>query len=215
MSWGHKQRLLLLTKYFDLEGVALDCGCIFGLDRPKAEWQYHPYAVCFQENMFWLFITVCFVFFSTSTKALLDMNANDELTARVAKMVALLNLSSLPASQSCSKTKWKNITVWDLHLLQIILSTEGLQTKMPEKKAEWQWYGWDENMSSAQCLKVQGQSGKHCWRTWSRHCRPSRSTVETFKLNPFQPCATRIYLPKGTAKDQTCQRAWQKIIQSL
>ena len=50
------------------------------------------------------FITVCFVFYSTSTKALLDMNANDELTARVAKMVALLNLRHC-LSQSCSKTK--------------------------------------------------------------------------------------------------------------
>ena len=36
-------------------------------------------------------------------------------------------------------------------------------------------------MSSAQCLKAQGQSGKHCRPTRSRHCRPARSTAETFK----------------------------------
>ena len=52
------------------------------------------------------FIRVCFVFYSTSTKALFHINANDELTARVAKMVALLNLCHCP-SQSCSKTKWR------------------------------------------------------------------------------------------------------------
>ena len=147
------------------------------------------------------FIRVCFVFYSTSTKALFHINANDELTARVAKMVALLNLCHCP-SQSCSKTKWKK-----LHLRSAPSSNNpvnrGFANENAKKKiAEWQWYGWDENMSSAQCLKAQGQSGKHCWQTRSRHCRPARSTAETFKLNPFQPCATRIYLPKGTAKEQ-------------
>ena len=66
-------------------------------------------------------------------------------------------------------------------------------------------------MSSAQCLKAQGQSGKHCRPTRSRHCRPARSTAETFKLNPFQPCATRIYLPKGTAKEQEHGRKSYKV----
>jgi hypothetical protein len=33
---------VLSAKYFDLEGVALDCSWIFGLDRLRAQRQYHP-----------------------------------------------------------------------------------------------------------------------------------------------------------------------------
>ena len=57
-------------------------------------------------------------------------------------------------------------------------------------------------MSSAQCLKAQGQSGKRCRRTQSHHSRPARSTARTLKLNPFQPCATRIDVLMGIAKEQ-------------
>ena len=42
----------------------------------------------------------------------------------------------------------------------------------------------------------------HCQRNQSHHCLPARSTAETFKLNPFQPCANGIYFPKGIAKEQ-------------
>ena len=41
---------------------------------------------------------------------------------------------------------------------------------------------------------------RHCRRTQSNHCHPARS-AETFKLNPFQPCANGIYFPKGIAKE--------------
>ena len=43
---------------------------------------------------------------------------------------------------------------------------------------------------------------RHCRRTQSHRWHPARSTAETFELNPFQPCATHICLPKDIAKEQ-------------
>ena len=39
----------------------------------------------------------------------------------------------------------------------------------------------------------------------------ARSTAETFKLNPFQPSATGIHLPNGTAKEQEHGRKTYKV----
>ena len=71
---------------------------------------------------------------------------------------------------------------------------------------------FNKYMSGMRCFEALGQLGKHCQRAQSHRCRPARSTAETFKLNPFQPCATGIYLPKGHSKGT---RAWQNDIQSL
>ena len=57
-------------------------------------------------------------------------------------------------------------------------------------------------MSGMQCSGALGRLGRHCRRTQSHHSRPARSTARTLKLNPFQPCATRIDVLMGIAKEQ-------------
>ena len=57
-------------------------------------------------------------------------------------------------------------------------------------------------MSGMQCSGALGRSGRHCRWTQSHHSRPARSTAKRFKLNLFQPGATGICVPKGTAKEQ-------------
>ena len=66
-------------------------------------------------------------------------------------------------------------------------------------------------MSGMQCSGALGRLGRHCRRTQSHHCHPAGSTAETFELNPFQPCATPICLPMGTAKEQGHGRKSYKV----
>ena len=87
-----------------------------------------------------------------------------------------------------------------------------ISNKNTGRKTERQWDRWNQNMPRTRCWKEQGQSRKRCRQTSSHHCRPARSKAATFKLNPFQPCATCIYSPKKHSKGT---RARQKILESL
>ena len=66
-------------------------------------------------------------------------------------------------------------------------------------------------MSGMQCSGELGRLGRHCRQTQSHHSRPARSTTETFEPKPVQSCATGIYLPKRTAKEQGHGRKSYKV----
>ena len=160
-----------------------------------------------------LFIRVCFVFYSTSTKALLDMNANDELTARVAKMVALLNLRHCP-SQSCSKTKWKTF-----HLRSAPSSNNPVNGGFANENARKNknksgtamiWLGWKH----VKCTMFEGAGS--IWKALLTNLKPPLSSCKVnsqdIQTQPFPTVCYSHLLTKGHSKGTG---AWQKIIQSL
>ena len=159
-----------------------------------------------------LSITTLFVFYSTSTKAQhCTWTQNHELTAHVVD--CRCGLSALHVSFIFWKMfpqQDERNSVWGLHLLQICLTTFKLRytTSYPNSNPDQactkkrstntcrecdilrHWVDWERiaDELKATLVVLQGQQPRH-----------SNSTSSSLVL---LACATGIYLPKGTAKEQ-------------
>ena len=164
--------------------------------------------------MFWFSsLTTLFVFYSTSTKAQHCTTQNHELTAHLTKTVALLYMCHFP-SEKCARDKMKEI------LFEVSTSFKSSMFCMSWRichavfQRKTVRYARSPNCFAFKSVLLRPYPWleMHYQRNQSHHCRPARSTAETFKLNPFQPCARGIYFPKGIAKEQGHDKTSYKVL---
>ena len=101
------------------------------------------------------------------------------------------------------KTRWKKFCLRSAPSSNMPDDVQvGIQKIVSKFRPSMHYKAFNEYMSGMQCSGALGRLGRHCRRTQSHHCRPARSTTDTFKLNPFQAFATGMFFPKGIAKEQ-------------
>ena len=73
-----------------------------------------------------------------------------------------------------------------------------------EKCSTTRWKKFRLRSAPSLCQQPLQWFWRHCWRTQSQ-------PLSSCQVNPFQPCATGIYLPNGIAKEQVHGRKTYKV----